>query len=302
MILTIDEIDFARMHLDATVVVVGKRRTGKTTWAKQITQKLKGRIGRFMLIAGNKDVKSDWEGLMTQLYMTPKAYAEHSLLKLKEYQESRVSRYTSQKLEVPYRYRVCLVLDDCGSDVTLMKSEILRDIFANGRHYGMFTLLLVQYYYQIPRRCRENIDYLGLLRTSNTDNIKKIFTELVGRGNLSVFKYMVLACTDNYGMCFINNTVVKSDSITDHVFFKNSAPASSGPKIEHESVTQYGQTHDITPSPTTVHPKSPPPKLEHKLRYEFKDNRGTYLILKQLSCTQEAAEIDNVGSMEFEVC
>jgi hypothetical protein len=278
------------MHVDATVLLVGKRRTGKTTWAKQILHSLRGRIGRFCLIAGNKDVPHEWD-CITKLYVTPKQYALVKLRDLKLYQEARVSEFTRRREPIPYKYRVCIVLDDCGSDEGLMKSEIIRDIFANGRHYGMFTLVLVQYYYQIPRRCRENVDYLGVLRISNSDILRKIYKELIGFSDFRLFRYITQASTDSYGMCFINNTVINSVAITDQVFFKHTNPTIRAQSLEHGQVARYGQAHDITPARADLSPGlDNVESLKLRSRYEFQDSKGSVLILKKF--LHQTPEID----------
>jgi len=303
MIIKIKEIDFAKIHHDAVFVLVGKRRTGKTTWGKVIISALNGKIGRFCLIAGNKDVRYEWSDSISSLYVTPKAFGEAKLEELRNYQENRVCMYTKKNEPIPYKYRVCVILDDCGSDIKFMKSNIIRDILANGRHYGMFTLIMVQYYYQIPRRCRENIDYLGLLRTNNKDNLRKIHTELVGHTTARAFRFCSAALTGDFGLLFIDNTTPTAVKVSDSVFYKNSDPRQNRKRTEHELVTQYGLAHSRNHTTTTPEQKKQiqvPSQENHTdtYKYEFKDRTGSVLIIKQPLPNRPEEEFEELEELE----
>jgi hypothetical protein len=302
MIIKIKEVNLQALHHDAVFVLVGKRRTGKTTWGKKIVHHLSPQIGRYCLIAGNKDVKYEWGNCISPLYVTPREFGEAKLEELKKYQEDRVCLYTRNKQTIPYKYRVCVILDDCGSDVKFMKSAIIRDILANGRHYGMFTMIMVQYYYQIPRRCRENIDYLGLLRTNNQDNLRKIHAELCGHASLRAFKYCSAALTNNFGLLFINNTSPTSTQISDSVFYKNSEDTSLlVDKTEHALVTEYGERHSRRPK--FDHTLAQPPRTTEQekkesaqFKFEFKDRQGSVLVLKIPHAVTSPASVNAASS------
>ena len=121
------EAEFSSIKPNASIVLLGKRRTGKTTWAKVILQTLDKSIHRFVAFCGNKDNECEWKRILPPLFVMRKNI--ESLTKLRDYQDRKVSEFTSNDLEVPVKYRVCVILDDCGSDRKFMHSNIIKDIF-----------------------------------------------------------------------------------------------------------------------------------------------------------------------------
>ena len=291
----IKEIDFEKIHVDATVAIIGKRRTGKTTWGKIIVSSLHGRIGRFCLISGNRDVRFEWQDCISSLFVTPVEYGIGKLSQIKEYQGKKISEYRRRKIPIPFKYRLCLIMDDCGTNREFMHSAIVRDICANGRHYGLFTLFISQYYYQIPKNCRENIDYVCMLATSNVDNIEKIRREKVGIVGTRIFKYVVSALTCDYGMCFIDTTNPRIHNVSDSVFYKPKCKKGKHFILENRQVYKYGKMHnkeEFTQESQEEREGGVTPSNEFeiltKFKFEYEDKRGRVLVVKDPITTDQS--------------
>lgn len=236
----IKEADLHNIEACASIALLGKRRTGKTTWAKYILQFISKDIDRFVALCGNKDNACEWKRLIQPLFVMPKSIP--FLKKLRDYQDERVSQYSTNQLPIPKKYRICIILDDCGSDRTFMHSPIIKDILSNGRHYGMTVLILCQYLNQMHAENRDQLDYLCMLYTSNQRNIKKIHEEYVNICDLRTFKYVLNACTDKKGMCWIDNT--KNPSVIEQcVFFKKMIWPYEFHKVGAPSIRKYGHSH-----------------------------------------------------------
>jgi hypothetical protein len=233
------EAEFSSIKPNASIVLLGKRRTGKTTWAKVILQTLDKSIHRFVAFCGNKDNECEWKRILPPLFVMRKNI--ESLTKLRDYQDRKVSEFTSNDLEVPVKYRVCVILDDCGSDRKFMHSNIIKDILSNGRHYGMTLVILCQYLNQLHPENRDQLDYLGILYTSNHKNIKKIHEEYVNMTDIRTFKFVVNACTVDRGCCWVDNTTTPS-TIDECVFYKriHTLPSAS---IGHAYMYEFSRTH-----------------------------------------------------------
>ena len=243
----IKEVDFGSIEPCAAIALLGKRRTGKTTWCMNILQYLNDSVGRFVAVCGNKDNASEWRTVIHPLFVVQKdlAYLE----KLRDYQDTKVSSFTSQQLPIPKKYRICIILDDCGSDRTFMHSKIIKDLLSNGRHYGMSLIILAQYLNQLAAENRDQLDYIGVLHTSNAKNIKKLFEEYVSTGTLREFRSLLNACTASRGMCWIDNTL-NPKSIEDFIFFKNMVWPQTFQPVGHQGVRDYGVSHYHTKNPT----------------------------------------------------
>ena len=214
----IKEANFAEIEQFAAVAFLGKRRTGKITWAKYFVQYLSQFCDRYRVICGNKDNISEWAEIISPLYIPTKDNV--SLESIRDYQDSRCSEYTSKKLPVPRKYMLTLIIDDCGSDRQFMHSATMKDLLSNGRHYGMYIILLVQYLNQMHAVNRDQLDYIGVLFTANTKNIRKLYEEYINVCDLRTFEYTLHAITANRGLCWIDNTKSPED-ISGLVYFRN---------------------------------------------------------------------------------
>jgi len=243
----IQEADLFSIEPNASIALLGKRRTGKTTWAKYILYHLKPKINRYVALCGNKDNASEWKRTINPLYVMDKNIK--FLEALRDYQDTKVSRYSQENMPIPKKYRICIVLDDCGSDKNFMFSRIMRDMLSNGRHYGMTIIILAQYLNQMHSENRDQIDYLGMLYTSNLRNLKKVQEEYVNVSDLRTFKCVLKACSSNRGMCWIDNTK-NPEKIDDCVFFKRNdmEVIKNMGRVGSSDIQTYGEEHYFDPT------------------------------------------------------
>jgi hypothetical protein len=198
----VHEASFETMAACSTISILGKRRTGKTTWATYIAQFISSVI--FIVMCGNKDNISEWRQIVAPLYVQNKCL--DYLKRIRDFQDNRCSQFSKKQLEIPDSHRITLVFDDCGYDKQFMHSDIMKDILSNGRHYGMYILILCQYLNQMHAVNRDQLDYIGVLYTSNVTNIKKVYNEYMNVCDFRTFKAILQGTTSNRGMCWIDNT------------------------------------------------------------------------------------------------
>ena len=196
------EADFSSLASNCSICLVGKRRAGKTSWARYICQHLKLKCPRFIVICGAKDTGNEWAINLHPLFIMDK-HDLSTLLEIRNYQNSKVPD-NGQK--IPDRYKLCLIIDDMGHDARFLKNGIMKDILTNGRHYGISIIILCQYFNQLPADSRAQIDYLGMLRTNNDDHLKKVAKEYCGGAEYKNFKHVAFEITSNHGLCWIDNT------------------------------------------------------------------------------------------------
>jgi hypothetical protein len=297
MSVNVREADLEDILPCASIALLGKRRSGKTTWAKRILESLNKQMDRFVVLCGNKDNISEWTRVIHPLYVVQKNLLY--LKNLKDYQEDKVAKYSDNKLEIPKKYRITVILDDCGSDRTFMHSAIMKDLLSNGRHYGITLLILCQYLNQMHAENRDQLDYLGMLHTSNRKNIKKVHDEYVNMCEYRTFQFVLNACTLKRGLCWINN-VGNQSNIENTVFFKKLPWPYDFEKVGSHHIRAYGTKHHAEQK------KNPKPSFRYKIEntntqgYDrnssdsedtntFVDKKGSFIV-KKISSTKPKME------------
>lgn len=112
-----------------------------------------------------------------------------------------------------------IILDDCMYDKKLMKQEVMRSLFMNGRHYHIFLCITAQYMMDFPPEMRTNVDYVFVLRENIQGNQERIWRNFFGIfPRLEQFKTVMNQCTENFG-CLVLDQTARSNRIEDCVFW-----------------------------------------------------------------------------------
>ena len=89
---------------------------------------------------------------------------------------------------------------------------------------------------------RDQLDYLGMLFTSNIRNIKKVYEEYVNMCDKRTFTYILRSLTIDRGMCWIDNTKNPSH-VTECVFYKTITLPINWKPIGSERTRSYSEKH-----------------------------------------------------------
>lgn len=215
----------------ATHGFFGKRGTGKSTAAALVVLALHALgVPRFLLFTSNKDTAMGWGRTIPTMCHHNK---DLGLLELvTKDQERRVGAdrerfedaerkkhradptYTPLKYAVPRHLRLCIVVDDCGSDRAFMHSKQIISLCADGRHYGIDVIFTMQYITQMHPQNRTQLDYVYMLNVVSKKPKQRIYEEYVGDACCSFkeFQCLLTACTSKPGRAlFINNKTGEMD-------------------------------------------------------------------------------------------
>jgi len=205
----------------SSIAIIGRRRGGKTHLCKYlISHVFAKKYGRFIVLAGTRDCKVSYGDIIPKNFIHEFSIAQ--LKTVRDYQNELVSRYESQCL--PKEGRVCVILDDIGADRAIMNSEIIRDLYANSRHYGIMLVSLHQYPYQIAPANRANLDYVFLCSFGAKKLTSLYFQEFVNVGSEEQFSFAFKSSTSNMGLtCVIDNTT-NPQSMSECVFHLRQEP------------------------------------------------------------------------------
>lgn len=119
---------------------------------------------------------------------------------------------------------VGILMDDLQKDKSIMTDPNVQEIFYNGRHFHITTILSLQFMMALPPGFRANVDYVFVCKETKKDNIARLYKYFFGMfENEKMFKQALLKCTDDYG-CLVLDTTSRSNRIEDQVFYYKAIP------------------------------------------------------------------------------
>lgn len=220
-----------------TGVICGKRRSGKSTLGSHVMDKIyRAGVKRFVVFCGNRENMIEWQRKVPPLYVHELDL--EAMERMKIWQDDRVGAdrdlfeteedrrysedpsYHRKEYVVPMKLRLCVFVDDAGSRKDIMHSKLFKDICTNGRHYGMYLVILIQYLFQMASENRDQIDLVWMMQTVNSKSIDKIYTEYVTSCcDRKEFSYLLAACTNRRGKAMYIDNSGGSLQKDDKLFF-----------------------------------------------------------------------------------
>jgi len=157
---------------DCLVFLIGHRYTGKTTIIKDLLwHKQRFPIGT--VIGRMSDYKSILPSLFIHEDFDP-AIIEYVLIRQEEIAK-RITIETESGSGRALDRRAFVCLDDCFYDNTWISNMSMRSLLMNGRHYGLLTILSMQYPMGIPPVLREQADYVFILHENHVSARRRIY-------------------------------------------------------------------------------------------------------------------------------
>lgn len=153
--------DINSVKPDATIVCVGKRRTGKSFFLRDLMYKRSADFPGGLVISQTDRLNGYWQQYIPQRFIHPK-YNPAVLQALFKRQQAIMMYNKSEDAlagKIPMiDPRFFVLLDDVISDARLRYDESLNELFVAGRHYKIMTLITTQYAKGINPVLRSNTD------------------------------------------------------------------------------------------------------------------------------------------------
>lgn len=215
--MTKEKLRIRRFNIDtlrptSTVLVVGKRNTGKSVVLRNLLYHLRDRIDATVVFSPTEAA----QGAFSQFVPPTMIHEEFSgsrldlIMKTQREQWGRVGKNGQH---------VMVVMDDCGFDKKVFNGKPLRNLFYNGRHNKCGLLLSVQYALDMPATCRSNVDLVICCRESVRANRERLYKNFFGQfESFEAFNKCMMACTNNFECLCLDNSST-SNKITDCVFW-----------------------------------------------------------------------------------
>jgi len=191
-------------------VFIGKRGTGKSTLITDILYHKK-HIPVGVVMSGTEEGNKHYQNFVPDSFV----YNEYK----KDVLEKVVARQKVMLKRNESNFNAFVLLDDCMYDKKFLRDQVLRLIFYNGRHWGIWFGLSMQYCMDLTPDLRANIDYIFILRENIIQNREKIYKNFFGIfPTFDMFNQVMDACTENYECVVLDNTS-KSNKVEDVVFW-----------------------------------------------------------------------------------
>ena len=201
---------------NSTMITLGKRRTGKTTLVLDILH-AKRHIPCGVVISGTEESNHTYKGIVPDLFIYSE-YKPEILEKIMVRQRKLINKMMNDP-SLKINPKVFMILDDVMYDRTIWKSEVIRKIFFNGRHFQVFFMATCQYLMDLPPAIRANLDYTIILREPILSNRTKIHTYFCGIvPEFKAFCNILDATTANFECLVVDNTS-RSTEVSDVLFW-----------------------------------------------------------------------------------
>jgi len=219
MEIQLKKFDMNQITHDKTVVLIGKRDTGKSFLCKDILYHHKN-VPAGSVISGTEAANEFYSNMVPPIFIHEE-YQPIIIENLLKRQKQLLLEKRDGKQIDP---RAFLILDDCLYDNSWVKDTNVRSLFMNGRHYHILFILTMQYALGIPPNLRTNIDYVFILRENYVSNRKRLYEHYAGMfPTFEMFCQVMDQCTENYECVVINNNA-KSNQLVDQVFWYKANP------------------------------------------------------------------------------
>jgi hypothetical protein len=183
----------------SVVVIVGKRRSGKSTLIKDMLFKHRD-MRKVVVMSGSEEA--------TGFY--------HDLAIPKSFIRTRFDPVFLRKIydiQVDNPDKPCLIIfDDLSFDNTMWKDPTISDMLYKGRHYGIGCIFAVQYVMHVPLALRNQVDYAFVFSDNNYKNQARIhdnFFAFVSK--IEEFSKIFRHFTNNRGVLISNCVSNSSD-------------------------------------------------------------------------------------------
>lgn len=197
--LNIRPFDPSTMKADATVLVIGKRGTGKSTLISDIMYHMRRNFSFGIAMSPTEESSDTWAEILPRSCVYDD-FAEDAIGRMLKYQKKMVKQD---------RYRnMFIIMDDCAYDNRTLKGKNIREVFMNGRHRKIFIINAVQYMMDIPSFLRGQIDYVFATRDNIIDQREKLWKFFFGMfSDYKDFSAVMDNCTEEHNCIVLNNTV-----------------------------------------------------------------------------------------------
>jgi archaellum biogenesis ATPase FlaH len=202
--------DPSTMKPTSTIIILGKRGTGKSTIIRDLCYRLRDKVDAAVAFSPTEDA----QGSLGQFIPTSCIHEEFNdglLESVLDAQRAYLKRGRDR--------HVLVIADDVAYDKSAFRGKAIRNTFMNGRHRKTGIILTAQYAMDMDVAIRSNADIIIAARETVVQNQEKLWKSFFGHfSKLTDFVKCFKQCTNNYEvMVCVNNT--SSTDLEDSIFW-----------------------------------------------------------------------------------
>ncbi len=191
------------MKIDATIVAVGKRRTGKSWVFRDIMWHFKDKFQAGIVISQTDELNKFWRQYVPAKYIHNR-YDPEILQAVFRRQKTILNDVNKTDEEKDKEAPFFILLDDVISDQRLKYDEALMELFVAGRHYRLFVLITTQYAKAITPVLRGNTDYCFMMKCLQQRQLEALWEDFGSFLTKDAFAQILNAYTEDNEILVVN--------------------------------------------------------------------------------------------------
>lgn len=235
----IKEFNLDSLMADSTVVIIGKRRSGKSFLTRDIFYHHR-KIPYGVVFNSTESIDPFYSDFIPDSFIY-ESYRPNVIENFMNNQMKKVHdlKKIGKKLDKK-KDNTFIVLDDMLHEGKKWKNdETIKSIFFNGRHFNFFFILTLQYNMGIQPELRSNIDYVFIFNDTSTKNRKNIYDAYCSMfPDFNYFCNVLDSCTQDYKCLVIKCSGNNSNDISKQVFWYK-AKKRRDFRVGHHSIWKY---------------------------------------------------------------
>jgi hypothetical protein len=239
--INIKKFNPATIKPGAVILIIGKRRTGKSFLELDLLYHLRDKFDIAIAMAGTLDTAE----VLRKIFPSSLVFENGFDVKVLQ----AVIR-SAQQLEKNGKQRSILLLADDCSFGNMYKGTDMRFLHMNGRHLGITFMNSMQYLLDAKVDVRNQIDYLFVFKEQSLINRQKLHKYYFGVfSRFEDFEEVMKCCTSDY-QCLVYDGTSTSTELQDSIFWYKACPTPEtftfGKKIFYKLDKYYGKKEDAT--------------------------------------------------------
>lgn len=216
----LEPFDHDKVSLDSMVIVVGKRRYGKTVWAEWLLSHMNEFFPRGGFVFTNTKHNYFWQKHFPENRVYGGVYPELIAQILADQKALYQSILLGAEVDIsPF---ICIVLDDVITSKEIRFSPLIQELAWAGRHYFIFCIICTQDIKGLPPGFRGNADLIAVTYQTQERTMETLQADFADMfDNKYMFSNMIKKFTPDHGMLIIDQTTAKFDM--NEIFYTDKA-------------------------------------------------------------------------------
>lgn len=202
-------------------VIVGKKGSGKSTVIQDMLYYLsKSKVPRICVFSGTESANGFFSQYVPPTFIFNGDDVEQRLQSIMQNQINLGIRKNVGELDRSTDTRIVIVLDDLGFKKKLFASDVMKEMFMNGRHHGIIIITAIQYVKALTPALRTNTDVIFVMKQNDNPSKQSLYESYFGIFDKPAeFRNVLEGCTENFSSMVMDNRGAPSSNIPTHVFW-----------------------------------------------------------------------------------